>query len=397
MDSKSIKIIIFSYLFPNSISPTYGIFNLSRAKALINLGCEVIVVAPISLNFLKTNIFPHLKLISQFRITKQILTIPKVEYYNGIKVYHPKWYKLPNRLFWKYSANILHLFIGKKVDKIIENYKPNLIISTWVNPFAAYSRYLPNHNKVKKFALAEGSDILIDSAIFNGWGKIERIINKNCNKLIAVSNNMGNQLQIKTRLQNIKVIKNGYDDSIFYYHKNNSYKKSKVIKIITVANFQPAKGHEVLLESLKWIRIPIHLTLVGDGPLLRKCQNISRERRMDIDFVGAVSHDKIPELLLNHDLFCMPSHSEGLPSAPIEAMACGLPVVCTNVGGISEIVIDGFNGYLCRPRSSHDLAEKITAAAEREWDKEKISQWAQNNFSWKTWAKQIIETYKSIS
>lgn len=396
MNSKSIKVIIFTYLFPNSISPTSGIFNLSRAKALINLGCEVIVVAPISLNLLKVNFIPHLRLITQFRLSKLLLNIPKVESYKGIKVYHPKWYKLPNNLFWKDSAAILHYFIGNKVNKIIKEFEPDLIISTWLNPFAAYSRYLPNHNKLKKFALAEGSDVLVDSVNYNGWEKIENIINQNCNILIAVSDNMKNHFQLKTKLQNIKVIRNGYDDSIFVYQKRDPNKKNKVTKIITVANFQPAKGQEVLLESLKWITIPIHVTLVGDGPLLKKYQNSYQNLNGKVDFIGPVPHDKIPELLINHDIFCMPSHSEGLPSAPIEAMACGLPVVGTNVGGLSEIIIEGFNGYLCKSNSPHDLADKITAAANRAWDKEEISQWTKNNFSWKIWADQIIRTYENI-
>ena len=377
--------------------PTSGIFNLSRARALINLGCEVCVIAPISLNIYKANFYPKLKLIKQIKLLKRLLNIPKIEYQDGIKVYHPRWYKFPDKLFWKYNSNIMHFFIGRKVRKIIKDYKPNLVISTWLNPFAAYSRYLPNHNEIKKFALAEGSDVLIDSSKFKGWGKIEKTINDNCNLVIAVSKNMKNQIQKKTNLKHLKVIKNGYDDSIFSFNKISNKGTNKVIKIITVANFQPAKGQEVLLESLKWITIPVHLTLVGDGPLLKNCQNIYKNVHGKVDFVGAVPHDKIPDLLLKHDLFCMPSHSEGFPSAPIEAMACGLPVVGTNVGGISEIIIDGFNGYLCKPQSPEDLAEKITAATQREWDKEEISKWAKNNFSWRIWANQIIDSYNYLS
>lgn len=74
-------------------------------------------------------------------------------------------------------------------------------------------------------------------------------------------------------------------------------------------------------------------------------------------------------------------------------MACGLPVVGTNVGGMNEIIISGFNGYLCESESPEDLAEKITMASSSEWNRIEISNWVKSNFSWNTWAQNIIEEY----
>jgi glycosyltransferase involved in cell wall biosynthesis len=71
------------------------------------------------------------------------------------------------------------------------------------------------------------------------------------------------------------------------------------------------------------------------------------------------SREDVLVLLKASDVFCLPSRSEGFSNALIEAMACGLPVVATNVGGNSEAVTDGVDGYLVAPESSVQIADRI--------------------------------------
>ncbi|MHB8337117.1 MAG: glycosyltransferase [Ignavibacteriaceae bacterium] len=392
------KILFFSYLFPNSNFPSDGIFNFSRAKALKQLGCEVEIIAPVSVNPHMIYLFPKPQIKKQIKLLRKLISVPKAEYYNGIKTYHPKWFKAPNKIFWKYHPNILHFFIGKKINNVINEFNPDLIIATWLNPYAAYSHYHQQNHWKTIFALSEGSDVLVDPAKFNGWSSIEKAINKNCKVVIAVSNKMKKQMQRKTNLQHIEVIRNGFDESIFFYDAKKEYEKSKYLKIITVAKFNQVKGHDILLNSLKYIKIPVKITFVGDGPLLKKYQEFVSNHNLQniVEFTGEIPHREIPELLKKHDLFCLPSRSEGLPAAPLEAMACGLPVVAANVGGLDEIVIDGFNGYLCIPESPEDIAEKIIAASRIQWNNEEISNWVTDNFSWDTWASHIIDTYEKL-
>ncbi len=391
------KILIFSYLFPNSKFPSDGIFNYSRAKALKQLGCEVEVIAPVSVNPHMINFFPKPQIKKQFKLFRDLISVPAVEYFNGIKAYHPKWYKAPSKMFWKYHSSILHLFIGKRADKIINDFNPDLIIATWLNPYGAYSQYIKQNSMKRIFALAEGSDVLVDPLKFNGWKRIEQSINKSCSFIIAVSDKMKKQLQKNTNLKNIEVIRNGFDESIFFYDPKKEIEKNKFLRIVTVAKFNFVKGHDILLDSLKHIDIPIKITFVGGGPLLKKYQEFvfDHDLQNTVEFAGEISHDDIPEILRKHDLFCLPSRSEGLPAAPLEAMACGLPVVAANVGGMNEIIVDGFNGYLCKPESPEDIAEKIIAASKIKWNNETISNWAADNFSWNKWASNIIDTYEN--
>ncbi len=393
------KVIIFSYLFRNTFFPYYGVFNLSRAKALTKLGCEVIVIAPVSINPYVNYFYPYPRLIEQFKFIKKLTSVPFYELNDGIKVYHPKWIKLPRKIFWRFHSNLLHLFTGNKIKKIVNEFNPDLIISTWMNPFAAYSRYFKNITDARIFALAEGSDILIHPFRYKGWKKIEKQINGSCDCIIAVSEKMRIKIIEKTNLKNIELIRNGYEDDTFYFKENNVANNRNTVKIITVANFNFEKGHDLLFEALNFIEIPYKLTLIGGGPLLSKCEKYIDENNLKgvVNFLGQISHENIPELLFMNDILCVPSRSEGLPAAPLEAMACGLPVVAFNVGGMDEIIMDGFNGYLCTPNSSENLAKKILLAAKTDWNKKSISNWVADNYSWKIWGNNVIKLYNKYT
>src|ERR1035437_212189 len=390
------KIILFSNLFPNKNFPTYGIFNLSRAKALKNAGYDVLVIAPISLNPHMEYFSPSLRIKDLIKYYKNLLSVPKIEFNYGIKVFHPRWIKAPNKIFSKYHANVLHFFIGRETIKIIKDFQADLLISTWLNPYGVYSKYIRKKLKITCFAIAEGSDVLIDPSKFKGWETIEKTINENCELVIAVSEMMKTQMQQKTNLKNIKIIRNGYDGELFFNEWKNNLEKDKNLKILHVGWFYYVKGQDVLLKALSYITIPVKLTLIGVGPELEKCRQYVQNHNLqgNVQFLGQVSHDRIADLLRENDLFCMPSRSEGLPAAPLEAMACGLPVVGTNVGGMIEIIKSGFNGYLCEPDSPEDIAEKIIMASKTNWNRTEISNWVKNNFSWNTWVQCIMEAYQ---
>ena len=391
------KIIIFSHLFPNKNFPYDGIFNLSRAKALDKQNCEVIVIAPISLNPYFRNIFPKFRLSENIRLFKKLNSIPPIEYIEGIKVYHPKWMQLPNKMFWKYHSEIMHFYIGRKVQEIMKAFKPDLIISTWLNPFATYSEYFKKELNVMTFALAEGSDLLIHPYQYAGWDKIQSKINTNCELILAVSNRMKKHMEQKTKFNNIEVIRNGYDEELFQLNDYTRITQHNPIRIVSVGSFHHVKGQDILIKAIMQLKIPFELTIVGSGPELEVCQSIVHNYKLDkvVHFIGNLQHNALPEELIRHDIFCLPSRSEGFPAAPLEAMGCGLPVVSSNVGDMDEIIIDGFNGLLFKCESPEDLADKLTLASKIDWKKNAISKWVENRYSWNNWATQILEKHCS--
>jgi glycosyltransferase involved in cell wall biosynthesis len=135
-------------------------------------------------------------------------------------------------------------------------------------------------------------------------------------------------------------------------------------RIIMVANLRPEKGQDTLLAAAPRIlaRYPdASFTFVGDGPRRQALETLTRALGITerVRFMG--ERGDVAPILAGHDLFVLPSRSEAFPNALIEAMATGMPVVATDVGGIPEVVRPGINGQLVRPDDEHVLADAVLA------------------------------------
>ena len=116
-----------------------------------------------------------------------------------------------------------------------------------------------------------------------------------------------------------------------------------------ISNFRKVKRVEDVVKIFSKVRekTPVKLLLVGDGPERIKVQDTCRSLGIcnDITFLGR--QDAVEDLLSLADLFVLPSAKESFGLAALEAMACGVPVVSTNVGGLPEVNIEGQTGFLC--------------------------------------------------
>ena len=105
-------------------------------------------------------------------------------------------------------------------------------------------------------------------------------------------------------------------------------------------------------------RIPSKLLMVGDGPERTANEQLCRELNISehVRFLG--KQDAVEEILSVSDLFIMPSESESFGLAALEAMACKVPVITSNAGGLPELNIDDFCGYMCEVGDIDDMANK---------------------------------------
>ena len=130
----------------------------------------------------------------------------------------------------------------------------------------------------------------------------------------------------------------------------------------TVGRFVEPKGYTYLLDALAKIRTQISDTkalLVGDGALRRSMEEKARELGLSDTVVFTGTRRDVPGILALLDVFVLPSLWEGLPIALLEAMAAGLPIVATAVGGTPEVVVDGVTGLLVPPRNPDALAKAV--------------------------------------
>lgn len=139
-------------------------------------------------------------------------------------------------------------------------------------------------------------------------------------------------------------------------------------KLIIVARLAREKGFDRLLDIIAGLPKEYTLTIVGTGVLKKeidqKVESMNLKSR--ITFLSQSTH--ITQTIAKHDVFVLTSFTEGFPNAVLDALSVGVPVVSFRVGGISNLIRDGFNGYIVEQGDLKGFKSKVIAACENEWD-----------------------------
>ena len=170
--------------------------------------------------------------------------------------------------------------------------------------------------------------------------------------------------------EKFRVIYNGLDPKLYapadgdrrLLRKRYGLTNEEIPSIACVARLRPGKGQETLLRALAHLPTQNYrCLLVGDGPQRQSVERLARELNLGdrVKFLGARDHDEITQILQLADIFVLPSRWEGMPMAIMEAMAAGLPVIATDVGGTGELVVHGDTGLLVRVGDVAGLAREI--------------------------------------
>jgi len=197
--------------------------------------------------------------------------------------------------------------------------------------------------------------------IFPCWG----------NKVIAISESVKEHLikDFKVNEPDIRVIHNGIDVNKFREQRAEDREQRKkdlgledgpVVGI--VARLSEEKGHVYLIKAMQKViaKIPkAQLLIVGEGRMEGKLVNLAKALGLEKSVFFLPSVMDTQEVLSVMDLFVLPSLKEGLGLALMEAMACGLCVIGSDVGGIKSLIQDGYSGLLVRPADSRDLSRVI--------------------------------------
>lgn len=188
-------------------------------------------------------------------------------------------------------------------------------------------------------------------------------------RLLSVSSRLADRLAHETGFprQHVAVIRNGVDLSRFTKIDRAEARTSLGLGggtpvVATVGRLVPVKDHAMLLDAIALLRaedVPVTLMIAGDGPLRATLTERAVQLGIDGDVRFLGHRPDVERVFAAADAFVLSSESEGLSNTILEAMASGLPVVATRVGGADEMVSEGETGLLVPAKDSREMANAL--------------------------------------
>ncbi len=201
-----------------------------------------------------------------------------------------------------------------------------------------------------------------------------------CSKIICQSHLAADELirLFDVAPEKIEVVHNWIDITRFSTESSGHERRRDVVQIVFVGWMHEKKGVQFLIPAIKLLAEShqnFRLIMCGGGGLFDSLVKISRDLGIErfVDFRGWVKNEEVNRLLNESDIFVLPSLAEGMPNSLLQAMACGLPVVTTNVSSIPAIVKDQINGILVNPGSPEEICRGLVALIDNEALRQKMS------------------------
>lgn len=386
--TKPPHIVVLSSLFPSSLQPGTGLFIRERMFRVARQ-LPVTVVAP-------TPWFPLQNLIRRFKPHFRP-GAPVHESQSGIDVWFPRFLSVPG-VFKKLDGLMMalcalprlrQLKAAKQLDIIDahfaypDGYAASLL-SRWLQvPFTITLRGTETrHVRDRRFASLLLQAVSRAARVFSVSESLRQL-------LIANGANP----------QQIEVVGNGVDTDRFAPQDRAACRRALDIPaqarvLISVGGLVPRKGFHRVIEVLPQIRehYPDLIFLVVGGASAEGNNRPELEQQVkvlgledSVRFLGPRRPDELSAILSAADVFVLATSNEGWANVFLEAMACGLPVVTTDVGGNKEVVSDDSLGIVVPFGDREALREAIATSLQRSWDKEQIRRYAEQN----TWDERV--------
>jgi len=277
----------------------------------------------------------------------------------------------------------------------------------WINIFICLKKIQPDIIHVQNFGLelpaffskkllktpfiinARGSENIYHRSFIKKY--LQKLALKGLDKLLVQTDYKKKELK-KIFKGEILVVPNGINLSIYRNILKSDVKENNKKNIIFVGRLLPIKGLDYLMNAMKIIQNKnknVFLTLVGDGYYRKSLEKMIKKLEIEkaVTFTGKIPNTEIPKYLSNSDVFVLPSLSEGFPNVVLEAMAAGLPIVASNIGGLSELIKNNENGYLVETKNPEQLADGLLKILQNPEIKTKMSQnnlKKAKNYSWES-------------
>jgi glycosyltransferase involved in cell wall biosynthesis len=256
----------------------------------------------------------------------------------------------------------------KKAKELLAQNKYDLTIAFFSIPSGVISYRLYTRYKIPYYILLRGGDVpgFLGKELERMHAlslPFTKLIWKHASRIIANSRRLADLADKTASLlgRTVEIIPNGVDTSQFF---PDAIKQQTPFTFLFTGRFAKQKNLQLLLDqfSIALQQCNARLILTGDGPLretlIARCHS-SEQLSHNVKIISWVKKSELLQLYQSAHCFINPSIDEGMPNAVLEAMACGLPVIASNIGGNNELVVHGKNGFLFNLNEPDSLSHYI--------------------------------------
>lgn len=352
------KILFYSYAYPNPVQPGLGTFNRAMVSGLAP-DHDIRVVSPVSfVDAWKARLAGTLE---RGLNDPQFSAVPNVTAEYLTYYYTPKFFRTQYGRWMRWSVN-------RKLNQTIKEFRPDIVLSYWAHPDGEVAVRAAHRHKIPAVVMVGGSDILMLGRSGARQKKILDVMH-NADAVVTVSEDIANTLVgdgIDRR--KLHVVRRGVDRALFSPGEQGVARRGlgipeKTAILISVGRLVPVKGHTHLLHACRLLaarRVPFRCYILGDGPLQGELQKQIRDQGLTgvVELKGAQTQAQLAEWYRAANVTVLPSLSEGVPNVLMESISCGTPFVASDVGGIPEIA-DNRHDRLFPPSCPVALADAI--------------------------------------
>ncbi len=392
---RPIRTLLFSTLYPSAARPIHGVFVETRLRELLQTGqVETKVVAPVPW-------FPFKG--KKFGVYGKYAETPKTEHRNSIEIFHPR-YLLPPKVGMNIAPYSLARSALPVIRKIIrDGFDFDLIDAHYYYPDGVAAGIIA-HALGKPFIVtARGSDLNLIAQ----YPKPRRLILETAKQAKASIGVSSGLMQVLSSLgaesSKLRVMRNGVDLERFQPIEQAKARDRLGLPndcriLLSVGNLIELKGHDIAIKALAKLNNNERLVLVGHGPERSALQELADKHQLSerVMFAGQVPNEELAYWYSAADALLLCSSREGWANVLLESMACGTPVIATNIPGTNEVIKHDAVGRLMSRRDDEALLAAYADLFSKPIDKIAIREYAEQ-FGWDVTTQAQIELFQEIS
>ena len=373
-----LRVLVFSTLYPNQAQPNHGVFVENRLRhTLAQGGIEATVLAPVPW-------FPFRH--PRFGRYATYAAVPRLETRHGLEIHHPRYPVIP-----KIGSRLTPVFLYRAAKRVLDRMakqgapKFDLIDAHYFYPDGVAAARLARELDIPLLITGRGTDLTLIPQSPPERAQIQWA-GKQASALITVCEDLRHRLvELGEAPSRVVTLRNGVDLTRFSPGDRDAARKRLGLDgftLLSVGSLIPRKGHELIIAALADLP-DARLLIAGSGPMRAELERVAVEKGVAsrVRFLGEIAHDALTDAYRAADIFVLASSREGWANVLLEAMACGTPVVATNVNGTPEVLQDPKLGVLVQERSAPALAQAIKQLRALSPDRRAVRTYAEQ-FSW---------------